>query len=187
MSGRVCANMANSLRFSALLAGLALLAAACGGGATQAIDIGERPDIAPAADSASSSPLPPVTVWDVQAEDWVQFADLLPGEKPLLVWFWAPHCSACAAEAPDMVEFSNAHGDDIEIVGLGTQDDPAMAAEFVERHDIPFRMLWDETFETWRAFGITAQPASYLLSADGEVLGGWLGALPEQEILTLTA
>lgn len=128
-----------------------------------------------------------MTVWDVKESDWVQFADYLPADKPLLVWFWAPHCPACAAEAPGMVEFAAEHGDDINIVGLGTQDDAGMAADFVDRHDIPFEMLWDETFETWRAFDVAAQPAVVLLSGQGEVLGGWLGGLPEQEVLALTA
>ncbi|MGI9577799.1 MAG: TlpA family protein disulfide reductase [Microthrixaceae bacterium] len=170
-----------------LLVSGALLAAACGSGSESAVETGDRPDIAPSAEGASAPLLPPVTVWDVKESDWVQFADYLPAEKPLLVWFWAPHCPACAAEAPAMVEFAAEHGDDIDIVGLGTQDDAGLAADFVDRHDIPFPMLWDETFETWRAFGVTAQPAVYLLSGQGEVLGGWLGGLPEQEVLALTA
>jgi len=164
---------------------LSLLAAACGS-EQQSVETGARPDIAPSVDAASS-PLPQVTVWDVGESDWVQFADYLPSEKPLLVWFWAPHCSACAAEAPDMVAFAEEHGDEIEIVGLGTQDDAGMAATFVERHDIPFTMLWDESFETWQAFGISAQPATVLLSPDGQPLGGWLGGMPEDEVLSLAA
>lgn len=163
-----------------------VLAAACGSGGGSG-ETGARPDIAPSAEAAAESPLPEVTVWDVGESDWVQFADYLPGEKPLLVWFWAPHCSACAAEAPGMVAFAEEHGDEIDIVGLGTQDDPGEAATFVDRHSIPFPMLWDETFETWQSLGVTAQPAVALFAADGEMLGGWMGGLPEQEVLGLTA
>ena len=48
-------------------------------------------------------------------------------------------------------------------------------------------MYWDETFESWTAFGIASQPAAVLLSADGEPLGGWLGRFPEDEVLQLAA
>ena len=162
---------------------LAVLAAGCASG-ERTVDTGARPDLPPSAEAATS-PLPPVAVWDVGDSDWVQFADLLPSDKPLLVWFWAPHCPACAGEAPDMVAFAEEHGDVVDIVGLGTQDTAGEAATFVGRHGIPFPMLWDESFETWRAFGITSQPAVALFSAEGDLLGGWLGAMPEDEVLSL--
>ena len=48
-------------------------------------------------------------------------------------------------------------------------------------------MYWDETFESWAAFGIRSQPAAALLSPDGEVLGGWLGRFDVDEVLDLAA
>ena len=63
-----------------------------------------------------------------------------------------------------------------------------MATEFVDDHGTySFPVYWDETFETWAAIGISSQPAAALLGADGEVLGGWLGAFPEDEVLQLAA
>lgn len=168
-----------------LLAVVALVAGACSGGSDSAeVDTGERPELPRSVESAAS-PLPDVAVWDVSDAEWVQFADALPSDKPVLFWFWAPHCPACAAEAGDMAAFAEANADTIEVIGIGTQDDPAMAAEFVERHGIEFQMLWDESFETWSSFGITSQPASALFSADGESLGGWPGVLQEDEVLEL--
>ena len=70
------------------------------------------------------------------------------------------------------------------MVGLGTQDSAEEAVEFVEMTgttSVP--MLWDETFQTWTAFGISAQRAVALLSPDGEPIAGWLGGFPEDEIL----
>ncbi|MEZ5270587.1 MAG: TlpA disulfide reductase family protein [Microthrixaceae bacterium] len=82
-----------------------------------------------------------------------------------------------------MREFAESHADELDVIGIGTQDDPVMAQEFVDRHGIAFLMLWDETFETWNAFGITAQPATALFDGEGTVIEGWMGGLPEQRVL----
>jgi len=166
----------------AIMLAATLLGAACS--SDSSVETGARPDL-PRSSGTAKSPLPEVAVWDVGAAEWVQFADLVPAEKPVVLWFWAPHCPACAAEAPDMKKFAEENADTVEVIGIGTQDDAGMAADFVERHDIPFQMLWDETFETWAAFGIRAQPATALLSGDGEVLGAWMGGIPAEQVLDL--
>ena len=72
------------------------------------------------------------------------------------------------------------------MIGLGTQDSGDEAVEFVEsRETFSFPMYWDETFETWLAFGVTSQPAAALVSPTGEVLGAWLGMFPIDEVLEL--
>lgn len=74
------------------------------------------------------------------------------------------------------------------MIGLGTQDSGDEAIEFVERGgNYSFPMYWDETFESWVAFGVTGQPAAVLLSPTGETLGGWVGAFPMDEVLELAA
>jgi hypothetical protein len=72
------------------------------------------------------------------------------------------------------------------VVGLGTQDSAEQAVDFVRDHGTySFPMYWDETFVSWQEFGIRSQPAAALLAPDGEVLGAWLGAFPEDEVLRL--
>ena len=72
------------------------------------------------------------------------------------------------------------------MIGLGTQDDGDYAADFVEsRETYSFPMYWDETFESWVAFGVSGQPAAALLAPDGEVLGAWRGMFPIGEVLDL--
>lgn len=72
------------------------------------------------------------------------------------------------------------------MIGLGTQDSGAEAADFVRNYETySFPMYWDETFESWLGLGITGQPSAVLLSADGEVLADWRGAFPEDDVLRL--
>ena len=65
------------------------------------------------------------------------------------------------------------------MVGVGTQDSLGEAEEFVARHGITFRMLWEDGFESWRGFGIQRQPASILVSPQGARLMKWQGALDD--------
>lgn len=74
------------------------------------------------------------------------------------------------------------------VVGLGTQDSLGEAHDFVDDHDTnSFTMLWDESFETWIAIGVTSQPSAVLLEADGTPITGWIGPFPENEVLRLVA
>ncbi len=73
-------------------------------------------------------------------------------------------------------------------MGLGTQDSAELGIDFVESTGTySFPMYWDETFTSWEAFGIRSQPAAALLGPDGEVLAGWLGMFPIDEVLELAA
>ena len=74
------------------------------------------------------------------------------------------------------------------MIGVGTQDNGDQAADFVVTYETySFPMYWDETFVSWTAFGVRSQPAAALLSPTGELLGGWLGMFPIDEVLDLAA
>jgi thiol-disulfide isomerase/thioredoxin len=136
----------------------------------------------PAVDT-SNSVLPSVQVKDVAGGE-VDLASLVPSERPILLWAWAPHCPICAAEAPGVEAFAKANGDKVTVVGIGTQDDLALAEDFVASYgvDTP-QMLWDPGFESWQALQITGQPTWVLLSPGGEEIDRWQGALPAEAVL----
>jgi peroxiredoxin len=91
----------------------------------------------------------------------------------------------CNREAPGLEQFAREHKDTVRVVGLGTQDTFGEAQDFLARHGITFELLWDPTFESWRALGVSSQPTAMLLGPDGVLLGTWRGRLPESEILDL--
>jgi hypothetical protein len=76
-----------------------LLFAACGGGSNLPDGVAlPEPEpgpvpVLPVSDvAAAASPLPEVAVRRLNGDGgWVQFKNELPADKPLLVWFWAPH------------------------------------------------------------------------------------------------
>ena len=74
------------------------------------------------------------------------------------------------------------------MIGLGTQDSLGEAEDFIEDYGTQsFTMLWDESFQSWQALGISSQPAAVLFAADGTPISEWRGAFPEDEVLQLSA
>ena len=72
------------------------------------------------------------------------------------------------------------------MIGVGTQDDLPRAESFVENYGTAsFTMLWDETFVTWNALGVTSSPTAGLFDADGTFIAGWVGPVPEDTIIQL--
>ena len=69
-----------------LFVALALVLAGCGSGQ----DTGTA---APAAggDGAQATVLPDLSVTDIATGDQVTLRSLVPADRPVLLWFWAPH------------------------------------------------------------------------------------------------
>lgn len=90
--------------------------------------------------------------------------------KPALLWFWAPWCSVCAAEAPDVLAVQQQHGGDVGIVGVAGLDHVNNMQPFVDRTNTgPLTHLADPTGEIWRKFAVTQQSTYVLLDAAGKV------------------
>ena len=74
------------------------------------------------------------------------------------------------------------------MIGLGAQDSYDEALEFVEAYGTTsFRMLYDPSFESWRALGVRGQPTSILFDGDGRGQFVWYGPFNEDEVLDLAA
>ena len=74
------------------------------------------------------------------------------------------------------------------MIGLGTQDSLGQAEDFVNDFGTQsFTMLWDGSFQSWQALGVTSQPAAILFAADGTQVANWLGAFPQDDVLELAA
>lgn len=71
------------------------------------------------------------------------------------------------------------------MIGIGTQDSFGEAKAFRTRHDITFSLLWDESFDTWNAFGVQSQPTAILVAANGDPIRRWQGQFPEDEVVRL--
>jgi hypothetical protein len=89
------------------------------------------------------------------------------------------------AEAPQVEQFARQQTGNIDVIGLGTQDDFEYAQRFRANTGVTHRLLWDESFDSWAELGIASQPSSILFSADGRELKRWSGLFSEDEVLAL--
>ena len=65
---------------------------------------------------------------DVSDSTWD--AEVLTGDKPVLVDFWAPWCGPCRMVAPIVEELADEYAGQVEFRKLNTDDNPRVAAKY---------------------------------------------------------
>ncbi len=104
-------------------------------------------------------------------------AELESAKTPTLLWFWAPWCPICSAEAPEIERLAAEAGDELAVVAIGGRDDASNGPAFVERHGLRSPMvLFDESMAVWSAYRIPGQPGAVLLDRKGRERERWIGA-----------
>lgn len=165
--------------------------AACGGS--------DASDSAPvtSADAApedSSASVPPAGADEAPArDDAAAFATVFAATTPIdavfdgaslagrdsVLWFWAPWCTSCRAEAPDINETAERFGDDVQIIGVAGRGGIDEMRSFIDDTETSgLTHVADLDGDVWNSFGIYAQPAFVFINDDGEIetfMGG-LGA-----------
>lgn len=128
--------------------------------------------------------LPDVQVVRMSNGEKVPLGSLHTAGKSTLLWFWAPHCTFCKAEAPKLVDFKNKHGEKIAVLGLGAQDDLDQAKGFVnETSTTGLEMVWDASGKSWVHYKVTNQPTAIVIDSGGKVVKTWFRDFDEREIL----
>tara|TARA_A100001391_G_scaffold201546_1_gene188852 strand:- start:24152 stop:24475 length:324 start_codon:yes stop_codon:yes gene_type:complete len=77
---------------------------------------------------------------------------VLNNAKPVLVDFWAPWCAPCKALAPTLDELANEYADEVEVVKVDIDANPALAERFGVQ-GIPLLMIVKDGAECARTVG----------------------------------
>ena len=94
--------------------------------------------------------------------------------KVLLVNFWATWCAPCIREMPSLDRLQAAlGGDEFAVIAINSdRDGKKVAQPFLEKLGVGNLDIYiDEKMAIARALGVRGLPASFLISADGHVLG----------------
>lgn len=110
--------------------------------------------------------------------------------KVILLNFFATWCGPCKQEIPDIEAFYQEYGEntqDLVVLGIANPatEGNATAADvsveelqaFIEEQGITYPVLMDTTGKFFSAYGISAFPTTFMISANGEVYGYVTGAL----------
>lgn len=88
--------------------------------------------------------------------------------KPAVLWFWAPWCTVCRAEAPDVSAVAADFADQVTFVGIAGRGEVGSMRQFVAETDTGgFEHLADVDGSLWQHFGVVAQPAFVFIDASG--------------------
>ena len=130
--------------------------------------------------AVGETPVPP-TIENLDGEP-VNLADYV-GEQPLLLEFWASWCEQCEALQPSMDAAYERYGEEVGFlaVAVAVAQSQRAVRRHLERHAIPFPMLWDTRGNATRAFLAPATAYVVILNAEGKV--AYTGIGPQQDIV----
>ncbi|GAA2379079.1 hypothetical protein GCM10010404_39280 [Nonomuraea africana] len=101
--------------------------------------------------------------------------------RPAVLWFWAPWCTICRAEAPE-VGRATRYQCEVAVIGVAGRGPVADMRQFVEqtglRH-LPHAV--DTDGAVWATFGVTSQPAFAFLDRRGSA-EVFTGSLPPDDL-----
>ncbi|TVQ67814.1 MAG: thioredoxin [Balneolaceae bacterium] len=86
-------------------------------------------------------------------EKKLNFTDIINGDTPVLVDFYADWCMPCRMMAPILKELKNRMGDDLTIVKIDTEKNPDIAIRYQVR-GIPNLLLFKNGKVLWQQAGV---------------------------------
>lgn len=104
--------------------------------------------------------------------------------KPAVLWFWAPWCPTCSAQAPAVAELAEKYDGRVAVIAVGGLDSESAIRDRAAQ--IPHMThLVDDQGTVWQHFRVTAQSTYTVIGADGEIKTE--GYLDNDELADLVA
>ena len=96
-----------------------------------------------------------------------------------VLWFWAPWCTVCRAEAPDVAETAEAYEDeDMALVGVAGRGELDEMAAFVAETGVEgIDHIADLDGSIWAGYEVVSQPAFAFVDDDDGTVEVHVGAL----------
>ena len=123
------------------------------------------------------------TVYDIDRNP-VKLSDFFG--KPILINFWATWCPPCKSELPDFDRVYADYGEDVVFMMVnmtdGSRDTVESASAFTADNGYSFPVYYDCDLNAAYTYGASSIPMTVLIGADGNIVGGQVGVLTEEQL-----
>ncbi len=154
--------------------------AAADGAAAGAADDSSAPADGSGARSDTAAPGP--LSFKTETVDGGTFDGAALAGEPVVLWFWAPWCTICRAEAPEVAAIAADFEGEVTFVGVaGLGQTDAMRTFVKETGTDGMQHAIDADGSVWQSFGVVSQPAFAFVASDGSV-ETFAGSLPPDDL-----
>lgn len=111
-----------------------------------------------------------VSVENIKGEK-EKFDEIIKGDKPVIVSFWATWCKPCTMELEALKELKAEWEGKIRIVAISIDDSRSKGKvqSFVKGKNYPFEIYLDSNQELYKSLNISAVPFSYIFKDGNRV------------------
>lgn len=100
--------------------------------------------------------------------DGARFDSASLAGRPRVLWFWAPWCTVCRSESPDVAKEAAAFKGKVTFVGVPGRGKVPQMRQFVSQTGTGgFRHVSDQSGSLWKQFGVSSQPSFVFVDAQG--------------------
>ncbi|WP_106768010.1 redoxin domain-containing protein [Paenibacillus faecalis] len=98
--------------------------------------------------------------------------------KSKVINFWGTYCPPCVREMPALqAQWEKWRSKGVEVIGVNVGEDKMIVEDFVKQTGVEFPILMDPERDAVSDYKVSAMPATYFVSAKGEIVNITIGEL----------